>query len=232
MIMMIGECTEHGYYRNDDNRKICPVCGEEGKFIMNDFEIEKIGRIMAAALRHGKYNVDLDNNGYTTVGSILDAVKSRNPRMGWLRPRHIEAIVITDPKGRYEISGNKIRATYGHTVELDVPLDYDDVPEELFYPTSDEEADNLLDNGIDPSGRAMVHLSRTYADAKRAGSVHCDDPIILLIDVEQAAEGGCRIGRASKTVYLCGHVPAESIYVAEPEDYDTEAADGAAEGDE
>lgn len=227
---MIGECSEHGYYRNDDRRKICPICGVEGKFIMNDFEIEKVGRIMAASLRHGKNNVALDKNGYASIKDILDAVKNRNPRMSWMRPRHIEAIVLTDPKDRYEMSGNKVRATYGHTIELDVPLDYDDVPEELFYPTSDEEVDGLLDNGIDPAGRAMVHLSRTYMDAKRAGLVHYDDPIILLIDVDQARDAGCRIGRASKTVYLCGHVPAESLYVAEPEDYDV--ADETVEGDE
>lgn len=225
---MIGECSEHGYYRNDDRRKVCPVCGEEGKFIMNDFEIEKSGRVMAASLRHGKNGVDLDRNGFASIRDIVDVIKSRNPRMGWMRPRHIEAIALTDPKGRYEIVGNRIRATYGHTIDIDVILDYDDVPDELFYPTSDEEADNLLDNGIDPAGRTMVHLSRTYGDAKRAGLVHYDDPVILLIDVEQAEEVGCRIGRASNTVYLCGHVPAESLYVAEPEDYDTgeETTDG------
>lgn len=227
---MIGECNEHGYYRNDDRRKVCPVCGVEGKFIMNDFEIEKAGRVMAASLRHGKNGVILDKNGYAAIGDILDAVKNRNPRMSWMRPRHIEAIVLTDPKDRYEMSGNKIRATYGHTIDLDVPLDYDDVPEELFYPTSDDEVDDLLDNGIDPAGRAMVHLSRTYMDAKCAGLVHYENPIILLIDVDQARDAGCRIGRASKTVYLCGHVPAESLYVAEPEDYDV--ADETTDGDE
>ena len=46
---MINECEEHGYFRRDK----CPVCGRNGKFVMSDFEVEKLGRMMAAILRHG-----------------------------------------------------------------------------------------------------------------------------------------------------------------------------------
>lgn len=217
---MIGECEDHGYYRCEDRGRICPLCGEEGKFMMSDFEIEKVGRILAGMLRHGKNGAQIDRSGFVPVRDVLDAIKARNPRMGWIRPRHIEALVVTDPKGRYVMSGDKVRATYGHTIDLDLPLDYDDVPADLFYPISDEEADNLLENGIDPTDRAMVHLSYTYADAKRAGSVRYDDPIILLIDVDECEDAGYRIGRAAKTVFLCSHVPPEALYVAEPEEFE------------
>ena len=33
---MIRECEEHGYHREER----CPYCGEEGKFIMSDYEVE------------------------------------------------------------------------------------------------------------------------------------------------------------------------------------------------
>ena len=48
---MINECEEHGYYRDD----FCPVCGEKGKFVMSDYEVEKMGRTLAAILRHGMF---------------------------------------------------------------------------------------------------------------------------------------------------------------------------------
>ncbi|MBR1452961.1 MAG: RNA 2'-phosphotransferase [Candidatus Methanomethylophilaceae archaeon] len=215
---MIRECEEHGYFRNEH----CPYCGEEGKFIMSDFEVEKIGRKLAGILRHGKYNLKMDSQGFVSTRDVLDKIKDLNPRMNWLRIRHLEALVDTDPKGRYSISAGKIRATYGHTIKLDIRLDCENIPEELFYPTNEEEVEGLLENGIVPGDRSMVHLSRTFQDAIRAGLVHTEDPIILGIDTDICMDMGSDIGRAARTVYLCKNVPPEAIFVADPDEYGSE----------
>ena len=149
---MIRECEEHGYFRDER----CPYCGEEGKFIMSDYEVEKIGRTLAAILRHGKFGLEMDSQGNVSLRDVMAKIRERNPRMNWLRSRHIEALVETDPKGRYVISGGKIRATYGHTIPLDIKLDCENIPDELFYPATQEEAELLLESGIFPSDRAMV----------------------------------------------------------------------------
>ena len=218
---MIRECEEHGYFRNER----CPYCGEEGKFIMSDFEVEKIVRTLAAILRHGKFGLDMDAQGNVSLKDVMAKIRERNPRMNWLRARHIEALVETDPKGRYVISNGKIRATYGHTIPLDIRLDCEDIPDELFYPATPEEAEIILESGIFPSDRAMVHLSRGYRDAVRAGSVRTEDPVILVIDTGVCMELGSDIGRAAKTVYLCRSVPADAIDIADPEDWDSEEED-------
>lgn len=218
---MIRECEEHGYFRNER----CPYCGEEGKFIMSDFEVEKIGRTLAAILRHGKFGLDMDAQGNVSLKDVMAKIRERNPRMNWLRARQIEALVETDPKGRYVISNGKIRATYGHTIPLDIRLDCEDIPDELFYPATPEEAEIILESGIFPSDRAMVHLSRGYRDAVRAGSVRTEDPVILVIDTGVCMELGSDIGRAAKTVYLCRSVPADAIDIADPEDWDSDEED-------
>ncbi len=218
---MIRECEEHGYFRNER----CPYCGEEGKFIMSDFEVEKIGRTLAAILRHGKFGLDMDAQGNVSLKDVMAKIRERNPRMNWLRARHIEALVETDPKGRYVISNGKIRATYGHTIPLDIRLDCEDIPDELFYPATPEEAEIILESGIFPSDRAMVPLSRGYRDAVRAGSVRTEDPVILVIDTGVCMELGSDIGRAAKTVYLCRSVPADAIDIADPEDWDSDEED-------
>ena len=218
---MIRECEDHGYFRSER----CPYCGEEGKFIMSDFEVEKIGRTLAAILRHGKFGLDMDAQGNVSLKDVMAKIRERNPRMNWLRARHIEALVETDPKGRYVISNGKIRATYGHTIPLDIRLDCEDIPDELFYPATPEEAEIILESGIFPSDRAMVHLSRGYRDAVRAGSVRTEDPVILVIDTGVCMELGSDIGRAAKTVYLCRSVPADAIDIADPEDWDSEEED-------
>ena len=218
---MIRECEEHGYYRNER----CPFCGEEGKFIMSDYEVERIGRTLAGILRHGKYGLRMDSQGNVSTRDVLDKIRERNPRMEWLRIRHLEALVDTDPKGRYNISGGKIRATYGHTIDLDIRLDCENIPEELFYPTNEDEVEGLLENGIFPTDRSMVHLSRPFSDAMSAGLVHTEDPIILGIDTDICMDQGSDIGKAARTVYLCRSVPPEAIFVADPDEYESEEED-------
>ncbi len=211
---MMRECEEHGYFRDE----YCPICGEEGKFLMSDFEVEKLGRTMAGILRHGKYDIDMDDQGFVDMRDIVTVMKAKNPRMKWLRTHHIEAMAETDPKGRYQISGSDVRATYGHTIELSLRHPVDGIPEVLYYPTTEEDCDEILNEGLFPTDRALVHLSRTYKDAMRAGSVRGDDPVILAIDTAGCIDAGIEIGRAAKTVFLCDQVPSEFLYLAEEEE--------------
>jgi putative RNA 2'-phosphotransferase len=203
------ECEDHGYFREDQ----CPVCGEEGKFIMNDFETERLGRSLAGILRHGRFELSMDDQGFVDMRDIVGVVKEKNPRMHWLRPHHIVALVDTDPKGRYQVSGNSVRATYGHTIELEMNLNTENVPDYLYYPTAPEETDLILESGLYPSDRAMVHLSLTYQDAFNAGSVRVEQPVILEIDVNACFDAGYDIGKAAKTVFLCKHVPPECLSI-------------------
>lgn len=209
------ECDVHGYYRDET----CPICGEEGKFLMNDFEMERLGRTMAGILRHGRFELDMDEQGFVDLRDMVAAVKGSNKRLHWLRPHHIIALIETDPKGRYQVSGDMVRATYGHTITLDLNLPTDDIPEVLFYPTTPEEAEIFLETGLMPSDRRMVHLSLTYDDAFSAGSVRVEFPTILAIDTAACVAEGYEIGKAGKTVFLCKQVPANCIKIAYEEEY-------------
>ena len=217
---MIRECEDHGYFRAD----ICPLCGEEGKFIMSDKEIERIGRTLAAILRHGKFDPDMDDQGYVSIQEIVSLIRARHTYMNWLRPRHIEALEETDPKGRYSIANGRVHATYGHTIPLELRLDNQNIPPELFYPVDPQDVEDVLRDGIAPSDRNMVHLSLTFRDALRAGSVRMDEPVVLMIDTGMCMEMGADIGKAAKTVFLCRNVPSDAIDVADPEDWDTDEA--------
>ena len=215
---MMRECEEHGYFRDE----YCPICGEEGKFLMSDFEVEKLGRAMAGILRHGKYELDMDEQGFVDMRDIIAVMKAKNPRMKWLRTHHIEAMAETDPKGRYQTSGSDVRATYGHTIELSLRHPVDDIPETLYYPVPEDKCEEILRDGLFPTDRAMVHLSRTYKDAAKAGSVREEEQVILAVDTVSCIDAGIEIGRAAKTVFLCDQVPSEFLCVAEPEEEDHE----------
>jgi putative RNA 2'-phosphotransferase len=165
----------------------------------------------------------MDPQGFVDMRDIVAVVKEKNPRLKWLRTRHIEALAITDPKGRYQIRSRSVRATYGHTIELDLQLPTDRVPPYLYYPVTEEECDDILEDGIVPTDRYMVHLSSTYDLAYNAGKVHDYEPVILEIDTALCAEMGHPIGRAAKTVFLVDEVPADCVELAdEPEDEESD----------
>lgn len=210
---MLRECSEHGYFRGD----VCPVCGEEGKFLMNEQELEQVGRTMAGVLRHfpEKFGLEMDDQGFVNLRDFVNALKNQSKRYHWLRPHHIIAIIETDPKGRYQISNDLIRATYGHSLDLNLRLPTDNIPDLLYYPTTPEEADILLETGLKPSDRKMVHLSRTYNDALSAGMVRTGTPVILEIDAKKAIGLGIVIGQAGRTVFLSPEIPSECIRKAE-----------------
>ncbi len=217
---MIRECTNHGYYADDD---LCPACNAEGRFIMRTGERNSLARRLALVLRHApeKFDLEMDINGWVDVKDIVRQFKKQGgKRNHWLRPHHLSAIVETDPKGRYDIRGNTIRATYGHTVEIEIDLPTDNIPDALYYPCDPVETENLLEVGISPSGRSHVHLSASIKTAAEAGHVHFALPTILEIDTAQMIAAGETIWHAGITVYLTDNTPAKYLSVIDNDDAD------------
>ena len=113
---MLKECPQHGYFRDEK----CPVCGQPGRFLMNDRELDHLGRVMTGILRHfpEKYGLSVDQRGWIPLPKLTQAISGRHRGYHWLRPHHLTAIAESDPKGRYEVRDDRIRATYGHTLEI------------------------------------------------------------------------------------------------------------------
>jgi putative RNA 2'-phosphotransferase len=211
---MLAECEEHGYYRGES----CPVCGEKGKFLMNDRELAALSRIVAGALRHfpEKLGLMMDGRGWVDISDFINSLGTSRSGFNWLRLHHIEALVKTDPRDRYQIDGGMIRATYGHTVDVNL----DDLPiaeiNEFYYPVTEEEADIIIEGGLNPTDRKMVHLSGNIDKAIEAGKVRTDEPLILKIDGAKAKKDGVKIFQAGKDVYLTERIDAK--YISKVED--------------
>ena len=206
---MLSECEEHGYYRGDT----CPVCNKKGKFLMNEGELNSLSRIIAGALRHfpEKLGLMMDGKGWVDIASLIEAIGTSRSGFNWLRMHHVEALVKTDPRGRYQIDGGMIRATYGHTLDISP----DDLPiadlDEFFYPVTEEEADIIIEGGLHPTDRKKVHLSGSIEKAIEAGRVRTEEPLILRIDGKKAKEDGLKIFHAGKDVYITEGIDAKYI---------------------
>ncbi len=214
---MLAQCRQHGYFRAE----LCPLCDEKGRFLMKDHEIDRIGRMMAGILRHfpERFELQMDGRGWVDLEQFVESIKRSRQNYGrWLRTEHIHALVETDEKGRYQIDGGMVRATYAHSVDVNL----DDLPEatadHLYFPVAEEELDMVLETGLRPSDRNMIHLSATPEKAYSAGRVHMHDPIILEVDVGKANHGGNFIFRAGKSVYVTDAVEPECIGIYDDED--------------
>ena len=206
---MLKECEQHGYFRGPE----CPQCGQEGRFLMDDRELDHIGRVLTGILRHfpERYGLTMDEHGWVSLPQIVRAISQRHRGYHWLRVHHLVAIAETDAKGRYEVRDDRIRATYAHTVDVQLDLPTDRVPDMLYYPVTEEEAPIVLEVGLRPSDRKKVHLSKTAEDARAAGSVRTPQPVILEVDTRAARAAGLVIMRAGTTVFLIDSVPPEYL---------------------
>ena len=206
---MLFECEEHGYYRGET----CPFCNKKGKFLMNENELNSLSRILAGALRHfpEKLGLMMDGKGWVEISSFIDSIGIGRSGFNWLRIHHIEALVATDPRGRYQIDGGMIRATYGHSIEVNP----DDLPladiDKFYYPVTEEEADIIIEGGLYPIDRKKVHLSGSIEKAIEAGKVRTEDPLILKIDGKKAKKDGLKIYHAGKDVYTTDGIDAKYL---------------------
>jgi len=206
---MLKECNEHGYFRQQN----CPTCDDRGKFLMSDRELNSLSRMMAGTLRHfpDRFDLAMDDHGWVNLYDMVDAFRDARDDLHWLRPRHIQAVVESDEKGRYEVDGDMIRATYAHSVDIRLDLPTDDIPDLLYYPCTAEEAPQLMADGLRPTDRRYVHLSKSYRNAWEAGSGRIDAPTILEVDVRAAEKDGIEVMHAASTVYLVDEVPSKYL---------------------
>ncbi|WP_202320135.1 RNA 2'-phosphotransferase [Archaeoglobus neptunius] len=198
-------CPEHGFYRGEK----CG-CGERGELILSKERVEKLGRFVSGLLRHfpDKFGLNMDENGWVNLESLARVVRRR---YRWANIWIIKALVYSDEKQRYELRDDKIRARYGHSVDVEL----NDMPEAdedlLYYGTSEEEAQRMMEIGIKPVNQKFVHLSTTIEKSREVASLRTDTPIVLEVDAKKAREEGIRIIKANELIALAREIPAKYI---------------------
>lgn len=158
-------------------------------------------------LRHDPEDLDMDENGYVEISELLDKLKGRFPDVD----REILEKINRKGKRRYEIKEDKIRAAYGHTLDVDLDLEEDRDVKSLYHGTTEDGARSILDEGLKAMGRKKAHLSATEDIAREVGRRRTDEPTILEIDAQSARKDGIKFYRATDQVYLCDGVPPQYI---------------------
>ena len=103
--------------------------------------IERITRSLAYMLRHQpeKFDLDLDAHGY---GDLAEVVRALNERLGEpVEADDVETAIASGDRPRYEIKGERVRALYGHSIDVE-PGETCRPPEVLYVGIGERDADD------------------------------------------------------------------------------------------
>lgn len=116
----------------------------------------------------------------------------------------LEEIVETDEKGRYQFdqTKNRIRAVQGHSVEVDMEYTEKEPPLELWHGTSSRFIGNIMKEGLKPMSRQYVHLSNDIETARKVGTRHGGNLVLLHIRAREAWMDGQKFYQAENGVWL------------------------------
>lgn len=190
---------------------------------MQDGERTKLSRKLAVVLRHrpAEFGVRLDDAGWADVDAVISALRARGGFFARVDRAMLDEVVRRQDKPRYEIDedGARIRARYGHSVEVAPPASAAPPPPRLWHGTHARVVDDILRDGLRPMGRRFVHLSETRRMAEEVGRrrVRRDNPLTLLhVDARGAHDSGIGFRRAAEGVWLADEVPPRFLSLADP----------------
>lgn len=162
-------------------------------------------------MRHSpqNYGLSLDRYGFVDLKSVIEILMKRFPG---LQEEDVKDIVINDSKKRFQMGDQRIRARYGHTVDVQPLEECRTVPDILFHGTSPHSLDSIFKRGLQSEKRRFVHLSKSVEEALQVGRRKDDNPLVLRIDARRARQEGLFFWKEAN-VYLTKTVAPRYISV-------------------
>lgn len=169
------------------------------------------GKFLTYILRHNPAacGIELDKNGWANVDALLAGVQKSGRNINFTM---LEKIVKTDDKGRFEFNAEKsrIRATYRHSLPVDLNLQPETPPDILYHGTAEKFSENIKQSGLTKKSRNFVHLSSGKSMAEQVGARH-GKPVILRICAGQMAKDGYEFYQSPSGIWLTEKVPVDYI---------------------
>lgn len=180
---------------------------------MDEKRKTKISKFLSLILRHKPETIDLklDENGWADVNELLE--KSAQNGNAFSR-QELQAVVETNDKKRFTFddSGEKIRASQGHSVIVEIGFEEKIPPETLYHGTAEKAVESILQNGLRKMQRHHVHLSADTETAKNVG-IRYGKPVIFKIDTKKMLEAGFTFFISANGVWLVTEVPPEFLEI-------------------
>jgi putative RNA 2'-phosphotransferase len=178
---------------------------------MTDKEITRTSRFLSLILRHEpeRVGLNLGDAGWVGVDELLKAANNHGVSLTLDQLKHI---VATSEKKRFAFSedGLCIRASQGHSVEVDLQYPPQTPPEVLYHGTAERFLESIRQHGLKKMERHHVHLSAETKMTLQVGGRH-GKPVLLTIRAGDMHRAGFVFRCSANVVWLVDHVPAEFI---------------------
>lgn len=180
----------------------------------NSFDI-KLSKFLSKILRHTPEDVDLklDEHGWAKVSELMQKAQSSLK----FTLDDLYRVVQQNDKQRFAFDSTKqkIRASQGHSLKVDLGLELLEPPAQLFHGTATRFLHGIYDQGLKPMSRDYVHLSDNYQTATVVGARH-GKVIVLAVDAAAMYKAGFQFFKSANGVWLTKHVPVWFLAEALP----------------
>ena len=178
---------------------------------MTDKEAIGTSKFLSLILRHEpeRAGLKLGEGGWVGVDELLQAVNSHGFTLTLDQLKHV---VATSDKKRFAFSddGQRIRASQGHSIEVDLQYPPQTPPEILYHGTATRFLDGIRQHGLQKMERHDVHLSAETKVTVQIGGRH-GKPALLTIRAGDMHRAGFVFRCSANGVWLVDHVPPQFI---------------------
>ena len=172
-----------------------------------DRALVKYSKLLSLVLRHdpAAMGLELDGAGWVAVDDLLAAVQQRRPAF---TRDVLERVVEENDKRRFAFSadGQRIRASQGHSVPVDLVLTPLVPPAQLFHGTASRFLESIRRQGLLAGSRHHVHLSADEGTARTVGGRH-GRPVVLVVAAGRMQAEGHEFFQSANGVWLVASVP-------------------------
>lgn len=164
----------------------------------------RLSKRMSKHLRHApeRLGLTLDPAGWVDLDEFVRA-------LGVTRAQVLEVVERND-KQRFAVEGGRIRASQGHTVDVELDLPVVEPPAVLYHGTVARFLPDILREGLRPMDRHDVHLSATVDTAVRVGARR-GKPVVLVVDAATMWADGHEFRVSANGVWLTAAVPPRHL---------------------
>ena len=178
---------------------------------MTEKETIRTSKFLSLVLRHEPESVGLKlgDAGWIGVEELLQAVNQHGTPLTLDQLKHV---VATSDKKRFAFSddGLRIRASQGHSVEVDLQYEPQTPPDLLYHGTATRFLDSIRKEGLKRMERHHVHLSAETKVTLQVGARQ-GRPVLLTIRAGEMTRAGHVFFRSANVVWLVDQVPVQFI---------------------
>lgn len=171
-------------------------------------QLKHISKFMSLVLRHQpeQIGLTLDEHGWAHTQELIEKINLYGIGIDL---QMLRTIVATNDKKRFAFNEDQsmIRASQGHSLEVDLQLETAVPPEFLYHGTATRFVDQILLEGLKKQQRHHIHLSPVKTTALDVGGRH-GKPVILKVAAGRMHEAGYPFYISANGVWLADEIPA------------------------